>query len=94
MKRTLPTRRRVILGLGGALAAAGMTALWLVVVPDKADTTDGLQSAAIRYGHPGTWALLCLLGMLVAADAPPRARTVVGGLSLASYAAFLAALAL
>lgn len=88
-----PTRR-VALGVGGGVVAAGMAVLWWFVVPDKADTAGGLHAAAIRYGHPATWSLLALLGVLVATDAPARVRTVVGALSAACYAAFLAGLVL
>lgn len=86
-----PTRR---VALGGAVVASGMAVLWWFVVPEAADSTGGLQAAAIRYGHPATWALLALLGVLVAVDAPARVRTMVGVLSIACYAAFLAGLLL
>lgn len=87
------TRRQVLAWAGAALAAA-LAVLWTVVVPEKARTTDGAQSLLIRYGHPATWAALAVLGVLVALDAAPRARTLVGAISLASYAGFLVALAL
>lgn len=90
--RTAPRRRT--LALAGALVAAGMTVLWLVVVPDRADTTSGLQSLAIRYGHPLSWALLTGLALSHAADAPKALRDGLGWGALASYAVFLAALAL
>lgn len=88
-----PTRR-VALGVGGAVVASGMAVLWWFVVPEAADSTGGLQAAAIRYGHPATWALLALLGLLIAVGAPRRMRSVVGALSAACYAAFLAGLVL
>lgn len=87
-------RRRRMLGSAGALAALGMTALWLTVVPDKAEATDGLQSMAIRYGHPVSWGALAALGLLVATDAPRPLRSAAGAVSLGSYVAFLAALVL
>lgn len=86
--------KRQVLGLVGSCAAAGMTVVWVAVVPDKADTTDGLQSLLIRWGHPATWAALAALGLLVALDASPSARKVAGAVSLGAYAAFLAALVL
>lgn len=85
-------KRRAALGIAGALLAGGMAVAWTVVVPDKAAATEGLQSAAIRYGHPATWALLSLLGVLVAANAPHRIRGIVGGMSIAAYAGFLLAM--
>ena len=87
------TRRRV-LGWAGAAVAAGLAVLWWFVVPEKAGTTEGAQSLLIRHGHPTTWAALAVLGVLVALDAPPRARNLVGAVSLGCYAAFLLALAL
>lgn len=86
--------RRQLLGWGGAVLAGAMAVLWSFVVPEKAGTTDGVQSLLIRYGHPATWAALAVLGVLVALDVAPRARTLVGAVSLACYAGFLLALTL
>ncbi len=71
-----------------------MTAVWSVVVPERAATTAGLQAAAIRYGHPLCWALLVVVGVLTAIGAPRQARDTCAYAAGASYAAFLAALAL
>ena len=87
-------RRSRVLGVAGAVAAVGMTTLWTVVVPDKADTTTGLQSLAIRWGHPACWALLAGVGLAVALDAPRRVRDPLAWSALGSYGAFLLALAL
>lgn len=87
-------RHRHALGLAGAAVAAGMTVVWTVVVPDKADTTSGLQSLAIRWGHPLTWAFLCGLGLAYAAGTPRSVRDPLAWAALASYAVFLAALSL
>lgn len=89
---TAPARRT--LALAGAVVAAGLSALWVAVVPDRADTTTGLQASAIRWGHPGAWALLAALGLAVAADAPTRLRDVLAWSALACYAAFVVALLL
>ena len=86
--------RRQTLGWAGAALAGALAVLWTVVVPEKAEATDGVQSLLIRHGHPATWAALAVLGVLVALDAAPRARTLVGAFSLACYAGFLVALAL
>jgi hypothetical protein len=85
-------RHRRLVGLAGAVTAAGMAALWIVVVPDKAAESDGLQSLTIRLGHPLSWALLSSLGLAVAADAPRRVREAMAWSGLAAYAAFLLAL--
>lgn len=87
-------RHRRLLGLLGAAAAAGMSALWVAVVPDKAVATDGLQSLVIRLGHPTSWALLSALGLAVAADAPRPLRDALAWSALAAYLAFLLALLL
>ena len=84
--------RRRVLGLAGAAAAAGLTALWCVVVPEKAEATQGLQSFLIRWGHPASWACLAGLGLLVAFDASSRVRGAVAAASLVAYASFMAAL--
>src|SRR5690606_28699617 len=68
----MTTAGRRTLALAGSVVAAGLSALWVVVVPDKAEATTGLQALAIRWGHPGSWALLAVLGAAVAADAPVR----------------------
>lgn len=87
-------RHRRPLGLVGAAAGIGMTALWVMVVPDKAQATEGLQSLAIRYGHPLSWALLSALGLAVAAGAPARVRDGLAWSALAAYLAFVLALLL
>jgi hypothetical protein len=87
-------RRRRALGLTGAAMAVAMAGLWLVVVPVEAETAVGLQEAAIRWGHPACWALLAVLGVLFAADAPKRARNGVGVAAAVCYAAFLAGMVL
>lgn len=92
--RTWGRRHRRALGLAGAVAAAGMSALWVAVVPDKADSTTGLQSLAIRLGHPASWALLSALGLAVAAGAPKLVRDALAWSALAAYLAFLLALLL
>ncbi|MDT0166747.1 hypothetical protein Q9R32_14425 [Actinotalea sp. AC32] len=85
-------RRRRRLGVVGAVVATGAAALWTVVVPERAETATGLREAAIRYGHPVCWGLLAVVGLLVALDAPRRARDAVAYAAGASYAAFLLAL--
>lgn len=92
--RDRAARHHRTLGLAGAVAAVGMTAVWTVVVPDKADATTGLQSLVIRWGHPACWALLAGVGLSVALDAPRRVRDPLAWSALGSYGAFLLALAL
>lgn len=87
-------RHRTAVGLSGAVAAAGLTAVWLVVVPAKADQTTGLQELAIRWGHPLCWAFLAVAGILFALDAPKRVRDGFCWAAAGSYAAFLAGLML
>ncbi|MFC0483721.1 hypothetical protein [Pseudarthrobacter scleromae] len=81
---------RKALGLAGAAAAAGMAVVWTVIVPDKAAQTSGVQELAIRWGHPVCWALLAVVGVLVALDAPKRTRDGIAITAAACYAAFLA----
>ena len=85
-------RRRRPLGAVGAVIAAGMSALWVVVVPDRVDTVTGVQEVVIRWGHPVCWALLAIVGILVAVAAPKRIRDVVAVLAAGSYAAFVIAM--
>lgn len=81
-------RHRRPLGVIGAVVAAGMSALWVVVVPE-AEAASGVQEAAIRWGHPLCWALLAIVGVLVALGAPRRIRDGVALLAGGSYAAFV-----
>ncbi|MEW1982973.1 hypothetical protein [Pseudarthrobacter oxydans] len=67
-----------------------MAVVWTVIVPDKAAQTSGVQELAIRWGHPASWALLAVVGVLVALDAPKRARDGIAITAAACYAAFLA----
>ena len=94
--RALPWHRRHqrVLGVAGALLAAGMTVLWLVVVPEGAGSTPGLRSWVLRLGHPAAWACLTGVGIAVAADAPRPLREGLAWAALASYAAFVLALVL
>lgn len=87
-------RHRTAVGFVGAAAAAGMTALWLVVVPEKADQTTGLQELAIRWGHPLCWAFLAVVGVLFALDSPKWIRDGFAWAAAGSYAAFLAGMVL
>lgn len=82
------------LALLGAVAAAAMAVVWTVVVPGEAAQADGVRAAALRWGHPVSWAALSALGLLVAAGAPGWARRVAGGVALTAYAGFVAALVL
>ena len=86
-------RRRRILGLVGAAVASLLAVVWLVVVPEKADETSGLQAALIRYGHPACWALLAGAGAAYAAGRPHTSR-LLGYAALACYAAFVLAFVL
>lgn len=90
----VPPGRRRRIAVAGAVAAAGLTVLWCFVVPEKADQTTGVQSLAIRWGHPATWALLSGLGVMIAMDSPKPARDTVAYASLACYGAFWAGLLL
>lgn len=87
-------RHRRLVGVGSAVVAAGMTALWVAVVPDKAAETEGLQSWALRYGHPASWALLTGAALTFAADGPRRVREALAWSALAAYAVFVLALVL
>ncbi|WP_458779308.1 hypothetical protein [Arthrobacter sp. D3-16] len=71
-----------------------MTTLWLVVVPEKADQTAGLQELAIRWGHPFCWAFLAAAGILFALDAPKRIIDAAFFAAAGCYAAFLAGIVL
>ena len=84
-------RYRRVLGIAGAATSAGMTVLWIVVVPEKADATGNVQEFAIRWAHPACWALLTTVGILVASDAPKRVRNPFAYAAAACYAAFVAA---
>lgn len=84
-------RHRRAVGLAGAVLAAVLTVVWVVVVPDKAEETTGLQSWAVRLGHPLTWALLTVFGLGFAAGAPRRVLDVLAWAALGCYAVFLLA---
>ncbi|RWR18050.1 hypothetical protein D8Y24_11785 [Agrococcus lahaulensis] len=90
--RAWAARHRRALGLTGAVVAAAMAVLWTLVVPEQAAAATGVQQLALRWGHAATWALLAVVGALVALDAAPRLRSALAWASLACYAAFLLAL--
>ena len=87
-------RRRRFLGAVLALVATGMTAVWLVVVPEEAQRGGGAREIAVRWGHPACWALLAVVGVLIAADAPERLRRAAAIAAAVCYVAFLAGLVL
>ena len=78
-------------GFGFALFAAALTVVWLFVVPPEAGV-GGFLGAVVRFGHPLTWFLLTLVGLLHATDRAPRLKATLAYGSLASYAAFMIAL--
>lgn len=84
-------RHRRAVGLAGAALAAVLTVVWVVVVPDKADETTGLQSWAVRLAHPLTWALLTAFGLAFAAGAPRRLLDTLAWSALGCYGVFLLA---
>lgn len=89
--RPFLTRHRTSLAVGGLIVSLGLAALWLVVVPERAESTTGVQSWLIRYGHSLCWALLATTAALVLARAPKRAIDLTAWAALAAYAAFLGA---
>lgn len=88
------TSRQRRLGFAGAVVAAAMTGLWLLVVPDKAESAAGLQSLALRFGHPAAWALLTAVGLSVATGGLRAVRDGLAWAALGCYGAFVAALLL
>ena len=89
---TWMARNRMPLGLAAAAVALALAVLWCFVVPDKAATTEGLHSAAIRWAHPLCWALLAGAALSHAVAAPTKLRDGLLWSALASYAVFLGAL--
>lgn len=87
-------RHQMVVGFGGAAVAAVMAAAWLVVVPEKADQTAGLQELAIRWGHPLCWAFLAAAGVLFAMGAPKWIIDSAFFVAAGCYAAFLAGMVL
>ncbi len=84
-------RHRTPLAVGGLVVSLGLAALWLVVVPERAESTSGAQSWLIRYGHSICWVLLATTAALVLARAPKRAIDLTAWAALAAYVAFLGA---
>lgn len=76
-----------------AVLAAGMSVLWLVVVPEQAGDAQGWRLAALRWGHSACWALLAVAAATHAAGGPRRLVSGAARAGLAAYLAFLAALA-
>lgn len=82
-------RRRGLIGSVVAVAAIGLAVLWLVVVPEKATTTTGVQSLTIRYAHSLCWVLLAASAGTYALRAPARITRALAWSALGAYAAFL-----
>lgn len=85
-------RHRRSLGLAAIAIALGLAALWLVVVPEEAETSTGLASWLLRFGHSLCWLLLAATAALWTARAPRRAIDLTAWAALAAYGGFLLAL--
>ena len=86
----LEGHRRTV-GLGGAAVALALAGLWTVVVPHRADSLDGLQALAVRWGHPLCWLLLAASGVLYAVRAPSALVAGSAWGALGAYVVFLGA---
>ncbi|KRF33394.1 hypothetical protein [Yonghaparkia sp. Soil809] len=85
-------RHRRPVGLAAIAIALGLAALWLVVVPGKAESSTGVTSWLLRFGHSLCWVLLAATAALWAARAPRRALDLAAWAALAAYGGFLLAL--
>ncbi len=84
--------RRTLVGSVGAVGAAGLAVVWLLVVPDKSNDVAGMQLWAIRYGHSLCWVFVSAALASYAFRAPRHMTESMGWLALVAYAAFLLAL--
>ena len=91
MRGTIEARRTLI-SVAGAISAAAVAVLWLVVVPEKADEVAGIHSWAIRYGHSVCWTSLSAASVLYGLRAPRHWTQTAAWLGLSAYVAFLLAL--
>lgn len=89
--RSFFARHRTTLAAGGLVVSLALAVLWLFVVPDRAESTSGVQQWLIRFGHSICWALLAVTAALVLAKAPKRVVDVTAWAALAAYAGFLGA---
>lgn len=89
--RALLEKHRRLVGVAGALGAAALAGLWLVVVPDRAAEASGLRELSIRYGHSLCWGLIAIAAVLHSAGAPRRWVDMAAWSGLAAYAGFLLA---
>lgn len=85
-------RHRALVGSVVAVGATCLAVLWLVIVPEKAATTTGLQALTIRYAHSLCWALLAAAAGTYAVRAPAHTTRTLTWAALGAYAAFLTAL--
>lgn len=84
-------RHRRALAACGLVVSLALTVLWLFVVPERVESTTGVQQWLIRFGHSMCWALLAVTAALVVLKAPKRAVDVTAWSALAVYAGFLGA---
>ena len=98
MNRRAESRRRG-LWIGAGIAAAALCVLWCFVVPEKANSAVGVQSATIRIAHPLCWGLFAAAAFGYAWRRPAgkrgeQLRTMLVSGAGVSYAGFATALLL
>ena len=72
-----------------AVIAAAVAAVYLFVLPEKAEGEHLLTQVILRYGHSLCWVLLAVAAALFAANASPRVVARFAYAVLFVYAMFI-----
>ncbi len=91
MKSHLEQHHRTF-GVLGALIAAIVAIIYLVIVPEELATANWLQRAILVYGHSLCWFLLCAASIIWSVKGKNRWSVPLAYAALAVYAIFIGTL--
>lgn len=93
MKNYLNTHHRLV-GFIATLVALVVAIIYLKVLPEELETTEGMQAFILKYGHSLCWFLLAGASSLWAIRRQNKWSVALAYLALATYLIFIVTLAL
>lgn len=91
MKNYLQKHRKPF-GILGACAAFAVAVIYLIVVPEEAQATNGVRKLVLLYAHSGCWFLLSAASLTWSLGRSKKLSIIFAYSALAMYACFMAVL--